>query len=711
MSLEARQFGLPASPAPKIKEESRDEEESPLASFPSTFEDEDSYTTLDTSIASLGNQDSNTNLDTSIGIFEGRIFLRAQPQSIMEHDLHALSTGNRKRSRADDDIKEEPLSDTEMPPRKKFVAQRFQIVDPGLFSQRDFPNLFRDGESFLGSTRESTEEQEEPFANSSHLENTNLGDDTASSNATFPYKIPDASPHHSVPTTFAGHVAARPNLSADYIPLKTAADTDDSEDDEDPWHIQTALEAELLKHVHNEEKCRFRCKIPGCSKLLTTRHSWRKHVAQRHSAFVNQVKQGIRNLPVPQHRTARVAAPSPVAIHQAVDTSSGDTSARVSTHPMRNGHKIGSVEDMIETYGERYYDVPAVCEYLMRQGLQSSEPASPTPDSDQENTDPDRNPASYPPLGYEPTPSHAADQNRKRSFTDPADGEEELHNIEVSPRRQQVRNEWNARYPESPSRYERIASPRHTPRRGTRSQYLYTRSNHDGYRKASEMTPAHEALFTRYAYNDTNQYQRPHSTMEDRDFDPRLQHRRSHRTTQPQYNSDGELSSLSSPSTPFCRSSPRPQHRGISPWSQTNQLEENLSAISKYKYTTHDALTLSRRLRNRLDAEEKQTRVQLGETKAREAFLRNRLDRLDEAWRKLEEAEGLLDRLNGNVEYERRENRYDGREEEEVYAFGNKDMDYEYGGVDVEEGYGDEDEGYASTHSREWAWLEGDGGY
>ncbi|OAA73206.1 hypothetical protein ISF_00107 [Cordyceps fumosorosea ARSEF 2679] len=55
--------------------------------------------------------------------------------------------------------------------------------------------------------------------------------------------------------------------------------------------VEEAVEAELMKHVKQEDEHKWRCKVPECSKLFKEEHFWKKHVEKRHTEWFDGLKQ------------------------------------------------------------------------------------------------------------------------------------------------------------------------------------------------------------------------------------------------------------------------------------------------------------------------------------------------------------------------------------------------------------------------------------
>lgn len=55
--------------------------------------------------------------------------------------------------------------------------------------------------------------------------------------------------------------------------------------------VDEAVEAELAKHVKQEDEHKWRCKVPECSKLFKEEHFWKKHVEKRHAEWVDGLKE------------------------------------------------------------------------------------------------------------------------------------------------------------------------------------------------------------------------------------------------------------------------------------------------------------------------------------------------------------------------------------------------------------------------------------
>ena len=59
--------------------------------------------------------------------------------------------------------------------------------------------------------------------------------------------------------------------------------------------VEEAVDAELLKHVKQEDEHKWRCRVPECTKLFKEEHFWRKHVEKRHAEWLDGVKQEVGN--------------------------------------------------------------------------------------------------------------------------------------------------------------------------------------------------------------------------------------------------------------------------------------------------------------------------------------------------------------------------------------------------------------------------------
>ncbi|KGQ11954.1 Zinc finger protein [Beauveria bassiana D1-5] len=55
--------------------------------------------------------------------------------------------------------------------------------------------------------------------------------------------------------------------------------------------VEEAVEAELMKHVKQEDEHKWRCKVPECSKLFKEEHFWKKHVEKRHTEWLDGLKE------------------------------------------------------------------------------------------------------------------------------------------------------------------------------------------------------------------------------------------------------------------------------------------------------------------------------------------------------------------------------------------------------------------------------------
>lgn len=60
--------------------------------------------------------------------------------------------------------------------------------------------------------------------------------------------------------------------------------------------IDDGIEDELKKYVKQEDEHKFRCKVPGCTKLFKEDHFWRKHVDKRHEDWVDELKEEVSQL-------------------------------------------------------------------------------------------------------------------------------------------------------------------------------------------------------------------------------------------------------------------------------------------------------------------------------------------------------------------------------------------------------------------------------
>jgi hypothetical protein len=57
--------------------------------------------------------------------------------------------------------------------------------------------------------------------------------------------------------------------------------------------LDEALEEQLKKFVKKEDESKYRCKIPGCSKLFKGDTFWKKHVEKRHEEWYAEVKKDV----------------------------------------------------------------------------------------------------------------------------------------------------------------------------------------------------------------------------------------------------------------------------------------------------------------------------------------------------------------------------------------------------------------------------------
>jgi len=60
--------------------------------------------------------------------------------------------------------------------------------------------------------------------------------------------------------------------------------------------IEEALDEDLKKWVQQEDEAKYRCKVPGCTKLFKGDSFWRKHVEKRHADWLETIKQDVRAL-------------------------------------------------------------------------------------------------------------------------------------------------------------------------------------------------------------------------------------------------------------------------------------------------------------------------------------------------------------------------------------------------------------------------------
>ncbi|KAF2204195.1 hypothetical protein GQ43DRAFT_438181 [Delitschia confertaspora ATCC 74209] len=57
--------------------------------------------------------------------------------------------------------------------------------------------------------------------------------------------------------------------------------------------VKEALEDEFAKYVKQEDESKWRCKVPGCTKLFKGEHFWRKHVEKRHTEWYEKLRSDI----------------------------------------------------------------------------------------------------------------------------------------------------------------------------------------------------------------------------------------------------------------------------------------------------------------------------------------------------------------------------------------------------------------------------------
>lgn len=60
--------------------------------------------------------------------------------------------------------------------------------------------------------------------------------------------------------------------------------------------IEEALDEDLKKWVQQEDEAKFRCKVPGCTKLFKGDTFWRKHVEKRHADWLDTIRQDVRTI-------------------------------------------------------------------------------------------------------------------------------------------------------------------------------------------------------------------------------------------------------------------------------------------------------------------------------------------------------------------------------------------------------------------------------
>lgn len=425
MSFAVQQIDLMASPAPFIKQELREEEETFFSSSPSTIQNDVSYASL----------------NTSIGSYKGRIFIRSQPHSIMEHGLDSLVGANRKRSREQFDhdidvgIKQEPM---DMRPRKKFVTERYHIVAPTL--RDDLPNLRWDEET---PTPEPEEEHRQLYTSyADAYKSQALHPASASSDTTTWKNVNTNLSLTSVPGPNHNHCGSTPGFDDDYIPFDNATRPEEDED-------SGFFEAE-----------------PNT---------------------------------VPQHPTAEGRASSFIPFHEAYTGSpSGGymTSAKAGSKDsagndrLRNAQQIdarsyGQYSALVEelsSFDENMFELEHVIDYMSNYGTYSDHQAqSLGPKYDQENIDPTTTTLFA--LAFEPEPSHApipaSNPSRKRSLSQFAD--EYILEAEISP---SVRRKVNGLFnPSRDSFHTSSPLPSSPPRlrhiRSTKPFVRSTRSVHD----------------------------------------------------------------------------------------------------------------------------------------------------------------------------------------------------------------------------------------
>lgn len=196
-----------ASPAPFIKQEPREEEESFFSSSTSTIQNKVSYASL----------------NTSIGSYEDRIFIRSQPHSIMGHGLESLVSANHKRSREpfDHDTNIE-IKQENMRPRKKLATERYQIVAPTL--RDDYPNSGWDEDTPSPEPEEEHQPSYASDADAHQYQSPQLGSASSDIN------INAGLENNSVPTSYQGHHNSAPSFGDEYIPFDTAAEPEGDED-------------------------------------------------------------------------------------------------------------------------------------------------------------------------------------------------------------------------------------------------------------------------------------------------------------------------------------------------------------------------------------------------------------------------------------------------------------------------------------------------
>lgn len=59
---------------------------------------------------------------------------------------------------------------------------------------------------------------------------------------------------------------------------------------------EEALDDELKRFVNQEDESKWRCKVPGCTKLFKAEHFWRKHVEKRHTEWYEELKKSVSSL-------------------------------------------------------------------------------------------------------------------------------------------------------------------------------------------------------------------------------------------------------------------------------------------------------------------------------------------------------------------------------------------------------------------------------
>lgn len=92
--------------------------------------------------------------------------------------------------------------------------------------------------------------------------------------------------------------------------------------------LDEALDAELAKHVKQEDEHKYRCKLPECTKLFKEEHFWRKHVEKRHGEWLEGLKTDIELV------NAYVADPAHIAPSRTDASSNGHFSAGAGQTPM-----------------------------------------------------------------------------------------------------------------------------------------------------------------------------------------------------------------------------------------------------------------------------------------------------------------------------------------------------------------------------------------